>query len=94
MDKYYVLVYNHLRTARILLVAREGSLVARSKGGSDVQMEIKKVRGLLRTIRRSERDLMYWFEPNTVLEDRLPFSLEKDYYDEADVPDKDRFLQE
>lgn len=94
MDKVYPLVNDHLRTAEMLLIARDRQLEQRLDKGVDVNMERDRVGGLLRSIRRAERDMVYWFDPNKIDQDPLPFALEKEYYDQAGVPEKRRFLKE
>jgi len=93
MDKSYVLSHNHITTAIRLLEAREAHLTKEGDSGLERAVEIKRVGGLLRTIRRAERDMIYWFEPDLIKQDKLPFSLEKDYYDDADVPQAHRYLK-
>jgi len=93
MQKRYVLINNHVRTAELLLVAREKALIRDRDGGADVAMELSRVGGLLRTIRRLERDMIYWFDPSRIVQDELSLPLEKEYYDEASVPQDHRYTK-
>lgn len=91
MDKMYVLINNHLRTAELLLLTRQKTLFAEKASNKDVKMELSRVGGLLRTVRRAERDMIYWFDPEKIVEEQLPLKLEQSYYDLAGIPETHRY---
>lgn len=91
MDKPYILVNDHLRTAELLLISRHDALLKRQDDGADVKMELRRVGSLLRSLRRASRDMSYWFDADSINLDPLPYNVEQDYYDEAGVPARDRY---